>query len=146
MPHEQPHSKMSFQLSTAKTSSDNRLATFHTLDQWWKDTVHIQRHLYINNTDNLRDSKSCCTWLLISLLQGDSLLIAYSDFGKTEKVQKKKNQLQIQVCFLDKEAYREYGLARPSENHTTYTLKKLKTIFFVAVQGVQKGPNLFRFG
>lgn len=137
MPYEQPHSKMSFQLSTSKRSSDHRLATLHTLDQWWKDTVHTQRHLCIVYTDNFRDSESC-TWLLISLLQEDSLLIAYGDFGKTEKVQKKKNQLQIQVCFFNKEAYKKCDLAPPNENCTTYT--------FVAVWGVQKGANLFKFG
>lgn len=61
---------------------------------WTSDgrTQSIFRGIYALSTDNLRDSKGC-TWLLTSLLQGDSLLIAYGDFGKTEKVQKKKKSV-----------------------------------------------------
>lgn len=55
-----------------------------------------------------------------------------------QKRYRKKNQLQIQVCFFNKEAYKKCDLAPPNENCTTYT--------FVAVWGVQKGANLFKFG
>lgn len=108
---------------------------------WTSDgrTQSIFRGIYALSTDNLRDSKGC-TWLLTSLLQGDSLLIAYGDFGKTEKVQKKKNQLQIQVCFFHKEAYRKYGLALPNKNHTLILLET-KNYNFCYCAGYAKGTK-----